>query len=103
MTKEVKKTIRQNVERLMRDYPVTRDNDKTLIFGYWKLVDNIVDDSGKVHIKDMLNKSTPTESITRARRLIQEEGKYLPTSGVVAGRRGREKDMKDAVKQREVV
>jgi hypothetical protein len=99
---EKKKSIRQNVEAIMREYPDTRNDDKLLILTYWNLFDKIVKDQ-MVSPIDVLDKATSTESIRRSRQLIQEEGKYPATDETVIGRRNKEKKMKEAIKNREVV
>ncbi len=99
------KRVRKNVEMILRDYPETRNSDKLLILKYWELVDKLPMYS-MARFKDafVLN-STNTESIRRARQLIQEEGHYLPTKKeVISRRRKKEIEMFTAiVEEREVV
>lgn len=103
MPKTNNKTIRQNVEAILRDMPMSRDDDKILIITYWNVIDGIVDKEGMVDPYNIFDKATTPESITRARRLVQAEGKYLPTDPTVAARRNKEVEMRKAVKLGEVV
>lgn len=100
-----KKTVRQNVETLLRDHSDTRNCDKTLILKYWEMIDEIRMDSIVSFRKGFISASTPPESITRARRIIQEEGLYLPTKEYVLVRRSkREQAMKkEIIENREVI
>ncbi|MEK5036203.1 hypothetical protein MKY96_32660 [Paenibacillus sp. FSL R7-0302] len=104
MPKVNKRTVRQHVESILRDYPDTRSNDKLLTITYWKLIDRI--DLGineEAFVAAFINSATMPESIRRARQLIQEEGLYLPDDATVANRRGRQAAMRSAVRDREVV
>jgi hypothetical protein len=101
----MKNTIRQNVELLLQKYPALRNDDKILIAYYWKEVDKLDFTNVQNFIIGMVGgKSTPMESITRARRLIQADGLYIPTDpDVIMKRQKRECEMKKAIKQGEVV
>lgn len=96
-------TIRENVETILRGFPASRNDDKKLILEYWRTFDNVSFDSIDKFVGSFISKSTPTESITRARRLIQEEGKYLPTNETVLARRWKKSAMEDAIRNREVI
>jgi len=100
-----KKTVRQHVEYLLEQYPQARDSDKTLLMLYWMLVDNVDMQSGRRALYDsFMERATPPESITRARRLIQEEGLYPSSKPVSEERRKRQEQFKDAVQTyREVI
>ncbi|HDR7263641.1 hypothetical protein [Bacillus sp. CH_203] len=96
-----KKTAKQHVEDILRDYEVARGDDKALCLLYWRLVDGIDFRNFAVGFMD---KATMPESITRARRLIQEEGKYRPSEEIIERRRDRERSMRGSVvKHREVI
>lgn len=99
----VKKNVKRNVEALLRDYPDTRNDDKLLTITYWKVYDNVDMSSEENFYSSFMHQSTSTESIRRARQMIQEDGKYMPTDEVVAKRRWKQVQMKEAVKQRQVV
>jgi hypothetical protein len=61
------------VERILREYPKTRSNDRLLIMGVWWAQDaNYKDDFTNF----FLNKAIMPETITRCRRKLQEQGKY---------------------------
>ncbi|EJP81137.1 nucleotide excision repair endonuclease [Bacillus cereus] len=65
-------TKKSKVEHILRKYPATRINDRLLILMYWKHFDNIatIDDCAT---------ATPSETITRLKRKINEEGRYVVT------------------------
>lgn len=90
--------IVDNVRELLSKYPQTRGNDKLLIVAYWRHFDGL-------HILDMefVNKATPSESITRARRLIQSNGEFLADEETVKSRRKRESNFKKAIKEGDVI
>lgn len=88
-------TLRDNVESLMANFPASRSDDKLLIALYWKYHDKIeIYEDGKIYINDVIGKATSSESITRARRLVQKEGLYPATPEVQAERRGKAAKMK---------
>lgn len=93
------KDVRKNVENILHEFPETRNCDKQLIVKYWQLVDMISMNDINEFLQGFIDRSTSTESIRRARQLIQEEGYYLPTDETVAKRRMRQKKMKYAIKE----
>lgn len=96
-----KKTIKENVEAILALHEVARSSDKMLQLIYWRAVDKI--DFKKFEFEYM-EKATPSESITRARRIIQEEGRFLPTEEVADMRRSRETGMRESIlNSREVI
>lgn len=102
MPKKTGRTIRQNVEAILRDYPETRNDDKLLMLRYWEIIDGI--NFGANFESQFRFQATMPESIRRARQLVQEEGLYLPTSAVAASRRSKEVQMRWSVTHnREVV
>ena len=73
------------VVRLLHDYPHYRNCDKCLIMGFWVLVDNFKG----VLSSDIIHGLTPAESITRARRIIQNDlGLFLPDDPDIIMARG---------------
>lgn len=92
------KTIIQNVETLLEKYPNTRGDDKLLIACYWREIDKLT-----ALDMDFVNYSTSSESIRRARQLIQANGKYLPSDEIIAIRKNREARFKDAIRNGEVI
>ncbi|QWI73283.1 nucleotide excision repair endonuclease (plasmid) [Bacillus mycoides] len=70
--KEHTKTIKSKVEYILRKYPATRINDKLLVSMYWKHFDSIstIDDCVM---------ATSSETITRHKRKLNEQGKYTVT------------------------
>jgi hypothetical protein len=102
MPKKAGRTIRDNVETILRCYPDTRNDDKLLLLYYWAIIDGI--EFGEEFESQFKVQATMPESITRARRLIQEEGLFLPTTAVAIGRRNKEVQMRYSVTHnREVV
>ncbi|PEL24360.1 hypothetical protein [Bacillus toyonensis] len=98
------KNVRQNVEELLQHYPEARENDKLLLLLYWQKVDMVRFSNGDISVIDFLFKATPSESITRARRKVQEEREDLAaTDKVKQIRKEREKDMKKILKLGEVI
>lgn len=88
----------------MKDFVETRNSDKALILKYWELIDKIPMDSMSNFKSAFLTDSTSTESIRRARQLVQEDGKYLPTDETIIARRYKQYKMVGAIKNnREVV
>lgn len=74
-------TCQNKVEKILEKYPVTRDSDKLLWLSYLVLHHDLKLSMGEqayaVFKKILLNEKTPTmESVTRARRKIQESGLY---------------------------
>lgn len=61
------------VERAMTRWPETRDSDRKLIISVWWLQDNNYQDNFK---EFFLHKAIMPETITRARRKLQEQGRY---------------------------
>ena len=98
------KTIRNKVEFILRYNPEARNCDKTLIFTFWKEFDEISMDNEDSFKKGFIHNSTSTESIRRARQLIQEDGMYLPDDEIVMSRRRKQLKMNsEIVNNREVV
>ncbi len=65
------KTIEEKVKDILRTHPETRDNDTRLIFTYWIKKDNIpLTEIGEQALNNP-KKLASAESITRARRKIQ--------------------------------
>lgn len=92
------KSITDNVKYLLSNCPKTRGDDKLLIVAYWRYFD-------KLHVLDMnfVRNATPAESITRARRIIQAKGMYLPSEEIVNARKNREIAFKDALRNGDVI
>lgn len=88
----------ENVEVLLEKYPNTRGDDKLLITSYWLEIDGLK----KLNL-EFVNRSTSSESIRRARQLIQANGMYLPTGEIIAKRKEREASFKKAVKKGEIL
>ena len=63
-------TKKSKVEYILRKYPATRINDRLLILMYWKHFDNIT-------TIDECATATSSETITRLKRKINEEGRYV--------------------------
>lgn len=99
----MKKTIRENVEAILKEHVHTRSDDKALLLQYWTEIDNLMDVDGWLSIGGFLHVATPPESITRARRLVQQLNPELAPVKAVENRQQREASMKEAVKSYEVV
>lgn len=77
-------TIKKNVKNLLTDREVLRDNDKLLVLQYWmNEIKNIhksqIYDLSLFQFQEMMltNKLTGWNSITRARRNLQEKNPNL--------------------------
>ena len=74
-SKERAEKIRQNVEEILKVNELARGNDNWLLFSYWIRFDGL---NIYFFYYDCVKNMTSAESITRARRKIQESGMYLP-------------------------
>lgn len=83
--------ISDYVEKALATYPATRDNDRKLIIAVWWLQDINYQDNFK---EFFLHKAIMPETITRARRKIQEGGKYRPSKQAQEDRTRKFIDMK---------
>ena len=70
------------VEALLKRYPNTRNSDKDLIIGVLQAKGVCLSDQDREIIR-----SISFESVTRCRRKLQEEGKYMPTDPRVTKQR----------------
>lgn len=96
-----KHTIKQNVESILAQFEATRSNDKLLLLAYWHHIDGI---NMSNFANEFLEKGTMAESIRRARQLIQEEGRFLPSEDTIEMRKGREVSMRTSINShREVI
>lgn len=78
-----KNRVTSKVEGILSIYKETRGSDKKLLLQYWA--------SQGLHLtpeqkQTFLEKCDIAESITRARRDIQQQGKYLPSKEVEQAR-----------------
>lgn len=75
------KTTKEKVTELLSEYPELRDSDKLLWLAYMNKHHQLRDKIGANYLdfrKILLSEDVPTmESITRARRKIQEEGQFV--------------------------
>lgn len=94
------KTTKEKVTELLSEYPELRDSDKLLWLAYmnkhhqlrYKLGANYLDFK-----KILLSEDVPTmESITRARRKIQEEGQFV--GSLRSSRLSEEKETRKMIK-----
>jgi len=96
--KEKLRTIKQRVEFILANYPLTRNNDLYLWIIYLRTFSPEASRYIRYLPYDVFEKFPSFETITRIRRKLQEEGKYLPTDPEVAKRRRKlEKLMKKAI------
>ena len=75
---ETFKKAQDVVEAVLRDSPETRSDDMKLIMAVWDNQGLHLDENQK-HIFRMV---LPSETITRARRKLQEVGKYRPNDEI---------------------
>jgi len=72
------------IKKLLREHPALRDSDKKLIWSVWIKEGKIKD--GRITLEDYLE-SMPEESITRARRKVQEASPELKPSPLIEAMR----------------
>lgn len=83
------------VERVLREYPATRESDQLLAWCVYQQFYGIGETITKSQFLDIL---PSFETIRRTRQKIQNDlGKYLPKDPVVRRRRGLEDEWKDAL------
>jgi len=74
----MKFTIKDNVEQLLREDEICRNEDLYLILKYWQKFDNL-----KVDLS-IFDKLTNAESIRRSRQAIQNDDEvYPPTDPII--------------------
>lgn len=71
-----KKSVRENVFNILKEYPESRGDDKILLTYYWFLIDGVKFD-GIQEFAATFKDATPEGSITRARRFIQYDNSYV--------------------------
>jgi len=77
MISSLKKT-EEKVIWILKHFPETRNSDNLLLFMYWDKCDGL--DADNFLDEAVITKLTPSESITRCRRNIQNTyGMFLPT------------------------
>ncbi len=89
------KTVKQRVEWILDKYPSARANDTLLVFIYLRKFYGIQIS----YVEWQKLRSISVESITRMRRKLQEEGKYLPDDDVLNRRRTAEKSYRHTIKR----
>ena len=82
--------LREKVISILLHSPEARTNDNLLCFIYWNLAYQV----GEERIKDL----TPAETITRIRRKLNAEGKFI-TPATRELRKQREQDVKKWAKK----
>lgn len=86
--------IHQNVLTLLERYPEARDDDSALMVRYWADIDGLVFDY--TFPTRFISQGTNPESITRARRTIQNKlGLFQPSQDAAATRRQRQAEMRE--------
>lgn len=80
-------TVQARIKKILALFPHTRNNDKELMFCYWVVYDGLNETN---FATEFVQRATSPETITRARRRIQEEGLYVPSEITIAKRRHRE-------------
>lgn len=88
---KVNKKVTSRVSRILEDYPETRNSDRKLYLTYLKDFHQLrehIDTKGFLGLVEVfMNAETPPmESISRARRKIQEQGFYLSDEQTKQGR-----------------
>lgn len=82
------------VRELLTGYPALRDSDKKLMWALWWKLGLLEIQNGESVIKrESFYKAPASESVTRARRKIQEDHPDLGSSGPVAKARKEKEEM----------
>ncbi len=74
--------VSDEVERILTVNPETRDSDNVLLLEFLQKIG-----ANLTPYQEHIFKSVSFESITRCRRKLQEEGKFLPSPAVAKQRR----------------
>ncbi len=89
-------TVIDRVRQILRDYPYARDNDVYLYILYLRKYDKDISKYINYIPADVFKNATPFESVSRARRHIQnKEGLYKPSKNVRRGRRIKEETYRE--------
>lgn len=93
---DVSKTFRDKdtcIRYILAHYPEARSNDKLLMVTFWQMFDKIPITAS--FRKAFLQRATTPETITRARRHVQEKGSYHARDEVREYREARRKKLRD--------
>lgn len=89
-----KMKLYDKIRELLVDYPALRDSDKKLMWALWWKLGLLEVRYGKSCIdREMFYKAPASESVTRARRKIQEDHPELGSSTEVARARKEKEEM----------
>ena len=83
------KTVKDRVEYILENYPESRNDDFYLWLLYIRLFERQLSNYIKFIPYKLLKNAVKFETISRVRRKIQEEGRYLPTDPKVLEKRRR--------------
>ena len=93
-------TIYDLVFKLLTERPALRDSDKKLIWSVWITQGKVI--GGKIMMEDYLS-SEIEESITRARRMVQNDHPELKASPIVQEMRDKKEEDKGTFIYREKI
>ena len=85
------------IEDILEKYAETRSSDKKLLLATWFFQNGLLLNKNQKQI--FYERCLSAESITRKRRQLQAEGKYLGTPEVMEGRKTQERLFKQTYKQ----
>jgi len=89
-------SLTEIVEETLEKFPITRNSDRELIFRVLVSQGLVLHVEGGITIPyENLNKLPSFESITRCRRKIQEEGRFLPCEEILEARKENEQAMRE--------
>lgn len=91
-TRDSLHTVKDRVGYILENIPEARDSDKKLLRTYWTHFDWVSDMMSE---EEFLGKTTAAESITRARRELQEQWLYHASEKVKEWRATNEKTYRD--------
>lgn len=79
------------IKKLLEKYPELRDSDRKLLWAVWHQK-GLINDFNMID-RDSFYKAPSSESITRARRKVQEEFSHLRASNYVEQERARLREL----------
>lgn len=93
MTSERAKQVRDSVAKILEQHPETRDDDRHLLLRFWNEVDQIHFDY--TFPQKFAEQATSAESITRARRQLQQSGMYKSSEESSKMRQQRQAELRE--------
>jgi hypothetical protein len=84
------------VRYILAHFPEARNNDKILMILFWRIFDKIT--VPREFERAFIKYATTPETITRARRMVQASGDYMPTGEIKEYRESRRKKIREILR-----